>query len=59
VWHGSVMEGITLWPDKVYAPRAISALSVGQCAAEIASGRTPSSMNKSTVMMVTDNPVRV
>jgi hypothetical protein len=51
VWHGSVIEGITLCARMVLAPRAISAFKFGVPVAAMASGRTPSSMKKTVVMV--------
>jgi hypothetical protein len=42
------MDGIMLRARIVLEPRSITEFSVGQLAAEIASGRTPSSMMKTT-----------
>jgi hypothetical protein len=46
VWHGRVMQGITLRAHIVDAPRERRVLRLGQLAASMASGRTPSSMTK-------------
>jgi hypothetical protein len=52
VWHGSVMDGITLRACIVLDPCSRREFKVGQFAVLIASGRTPSSMIKTTGGMV-------
>jgi hypothetical protein len=46
VWHGNVMDGMTLVALSVYAERAISAFKWGQFVWPMASGRKPSIMMK-------------
>jgi len=48
VWHGSVTDGMTLRACMVLAPWSINEFITGHFAAVNASGRTPSSMMKTT-----------